>query len=228
MLWSHAINTHTHIILSLSLSLSLSLVLLIHGWTSIHVSLDLYAPSGSKDIIIIIESLLRGRAGPIEKSSAPNIPQPPLVPPIPSHLHPDTLTTTSLPPKDPYTILAASVADIPHPSDVPSPIRTSAKVFFQDSSIKIIMRLRLKHSSGFISIVAVYAPTKTCETEEMMLYAKLTKCVSMKITGIYALYVQYIHHSTQMRCEMCMIKKQKTKETNLTKWQRIVSMFSLQ
>ena len=36
-----------------------------------------------------------------------------------------------------------------------------------------IMRLRLKHSLSFISVVAVYAPTEVCETEEEMFYAKL-------------------------------------------------------
>ena len=37
-----------------------------------------------------------------------------------------------------------------------------------------IMRLRLKHSLGSMPVVAVYAPTKVCETEEKeMLYAKL-------------------------------------------------------
>ena len=36
------------------------------------------------------------------------------------------------------------------------------------------MRLRLKHSLGFMSVVAVYAPTEVCETEEKeMFYAKL-------------------------------------------------------
>ena len=29
-----------------------------------------------------------------------------------------------------------------------------------------IMRSRLKHSLGFMSVVAVYAPTEVCETEE--------------------------------------------------------------
>ena len=37
-----------------------------------------------------------------------------------------------------------------------------------------IMQLRLKHSMGFMSVVAVYAPTEMCETEEKeMFYAKL-------------------------------------------------------
>ncbi len=37
-----------------------------------------------------------------------------------------------------------------------------------------IMRVRLKHTLGFMSLVAVYAPTKMCETEEKeMFYAKL-------------------------------------------------------
>ena len=37
-----------------------------------------------------------------------------------------------------------------------------------------IMQLRLKHSLGFMSVVAVYAPTEVCETEEKKkLYAKL-------------------------------------------------------
>ena len=36
-----------------------------------------------------------------------------------------------------------------------------------------IMRLRLKHSLGFMSVVTVYAPTEVCETEEKMFYAKL-------------------------------------------------------
>ena len=37
-----------------------------------------------------------------------------------------------------------------------------------------IMQLRLKHSLGFMSVVAVYAPTEVCETEEKeMFYAKL-------------------------------------------------------
>ena len=37
-----------------------------------------------------------------------------------------------------------------------------------------IMRLRVKHSVGFMSVVAVYAPTEVCETEEKeMFYAKL-------------------------------------------------------
>ena len=36
------------------------------------------------------------------------------------------------------------------------------------------MQLRLKHSLGFMSVVAVYAPTEVCETEEKeMFYAKL-------------------------------------------------------
>ena len=35
------------------------------------------------------------------------------------------------------------------------------------------MRLRLKHSLGFMSVVAVYAPTEVCETEEEMFNAKL-------------------------------------------------------
>ena len=35
------------------------------------------------------------------------------------------------------------------------------------------MRLRLKHTLGFMSAVALYAPTEMCETEEKMLYAKL-------------------------------------------------------
>ena len=35
-------------------------------------------------------------------------------------------------------------------------------------------RLRLKNSLGFMSVVAVYAPTEVCETEEKeMFYAKL-------------------------------------------------------
>ena len=33
-----------------------------------------------------------------------------------------------------------------------------------------IMSLRLKHILGFMSVVAVYAPTKVCETEEKMFY----------------------------------------------------------
>ena len=37
-----------------------------------------------------------------------------------------------------------------------------------------IMQLSLKHSIGFLSVAAVYAPTKVCETEEKeMFYAKL-------------------------------------------------------
>ena len=37
-----------------------------------------------------------------------------------------------------------------------------------------IMRLRLKHSLGFMSVVLVYARTEVCETEEKeMFYAKL-------------------------------------------------------
>ena len=41
-----------------------------------------------------------------------------------------------------------------------------------------IMRLRLKHSFGFISVVAVYAPTEVCETEEKeMFYAKVDSVV---------------------------------------------------
>ena len=36
-----------------------------------------------------------------------------------------------------------------------------------------IMQLRLKDSLGFMSVVAVYAPTKVCETEEEMFYSKL-------------------------------------------------------
>ena len=37
-----------------------------------------------------------------------------------------------------------------------------------------IMRLRLKHSLGFMSVVAVYAPTEMCKTEEKeVFYAKL-------------------------------------------------------
>ena len=37
-----------------------------------------------------------------------------------------------------------------------------------------IMRLRLKHSLGFMSVVAVYAPTEVCETQEKeMFYSKL-------------------------------------------------------
>ena len=36
------------------------------------------------------------------------------------------------------------------------------------------MRLRLKHSLGFMSLVAVYAPTEVCGTEEKeMFYVKL-------------------------------------------------------
>ena len=36
------------------------------------------------------------------------------------------------------------------------------------------MRLKLKHSLGFMSVVAVCAPTEVCETEEKeMFYAKL-------------------------------------------------------
>ena len=34
------------------------------------------------------------------------------------------------------------------------------------------MRLRLKHSLGFMSVVAVYAPTEVCETEKLF-YSKL-------------------------------------------------------
>ena len=36
-----------------------------------------------------------------------------------------------------------------------------------------IMRLSLKHSLGFMSVVAVYAPIEVCETEKKMFYAKL-------------------------------------------------------
>ena len=37
-----------------------------------------------------------------------------------------------------------------------------------------IMRLKLKHSLGFMSVVAVYAPSELCETEEKeLVYAKL-------------------------------------------------------
>ena len=36
-----------------------------------------------------------------------------------------------------------------------------------------IMQFRLKHSLGFMSVVAVYVPTEACETEEEMFYAKL-------------------------------------------------------
>ena len=36
-----------------------------------------------------------------------------------------------------------------------------------------IMRLRLKDRLGFMSVVAVYAPTEVYETEEEMFYAKL-------------------------------------------------------
>ena len=35
-----------------------------------------------------------------------------------------------------------------------------------------IMQLRLKHSLGVMSVVAVYASTEVCETEEKMFYAK--------------------------------------------------------
>ena len=36
-----------------------------------------------------------------------------------------------------------------------------------------IRQLRLKHSLGFMSVVAVYAPTEVCETEKERFYAKL-------------------------------------------------------
>ena len=37
-----------------------------------------------------------------------------------------------------------------------------------------IMQLNLKHSLGFMSVVAVYAPTEVCETEDKeMLYTKM-------------------------------------------------------
>ena len=36
-----------------------------------------------------------------------------------------------------------------------------------------MMRLRLKHNLGFMSVIVVYAPTKMCETEQEMFYAKL-------------------------------------------------------
>ena len=36
-----------------------------------------------------------------------------------------------------------------------------------------IMRLKLKHSLGFTSVAAVYAPSEVCETEEKMFYTKL-------------------------------------------------------
>ena len=36
-----------------------------------------------------------------------------------------------------------------------------------------IMQLRLKYSLGFMSVVAVYAPTEVCETEEEMFNANL-------------------------------------------------------
>ena len=36
-----------------------------------------------------------------------------------------------------------------------------------------IKRLRLKHSLGLMSVVAVYAPTEVCETEEELSYGKL-------------------------------------------------------
>ena len=42
-----------------------------------------------------------------------------------------------------------------------------------------IMRLRLKHSLGFMFVVAVYAPTEVCETEEKeMSYAKFDSVLS--------------------------------------------------
>ena len=55
-------------------------------------------------------------------------------------------------------------------------IGTSSRL--QPSVVKVtpvdecIRRLRLKHSLGFMSVVAVYAPTRVCKTEEMF-YAKL-------------------------------------------------------
>ena len=40
--------------------------------------------------------------------------------------------------------------------------------------LRRMMQLRLKHNLGFMSVVAVYAPTEVCETEEKeMFYAKL-------------------------------------------------------
>ena len=36
-----------------------------------------------------------------------------------------------------------------------------------------IMRIRLKYSLGFMSVVAVYASPEICESEEKMFYAKL-------------------------------------------------------
>ena len=38
---------------------------------------------------------------------------------------------------------------------------------------KRIMQLRLKHTLGFMSLVAVYNPTEVCGADEEMFYAKL-------------------------------------------------------
>ena len=49
------------------------------------------------------------------------------------------------------------------------------------SVYECIMRLRLKHSKGFMSVVAVHAPTEVCKTEERKMfyakfYSKLEQC----------------------------------------------------
>ena len=38
-----------------------------------------------------------------------------------------------------------------------------------------IMQLRLKHSLGFMSVVAVYAPTEVCETKKKEMYLRQTR-----------------------------------------------------
>ena len=50
------------------------------------------------------------------------------------------------------------------------------------------MRLRLKHTLGFMSLVAVYTPTEVCGADEKeMFYAKLDSVLDQCPTGTHSL-----------------------------------------
>ena len=74
--------------------------------------------------------------------------------------------------------------------------------------VERIMRLRLKHSLGFMSVVAVYVPTKVCETgEKEMFYAKLDsvldqcpRCDALVVLGNF----NAITGNERARYEICV------------------------
>ena len=78
-----------------------------------------------------------------------------------------------------------------------------------------IMRLRLRHSLGFISVVAVYAPTEVCETEEKEIsYAKIDSVLDQCPChdALIVLGDFYVKSRKRPRCDHTVFNLEKLKD----------------